>query len=68
MEFDNHHRGVQLTVFGDGLPCLFDARVQAVVAAWRGLPVPDAITPAEMLALLDAAGAVPSEYHARPGR
>jgi hypothetical protein len=54
---------VQMQVFGDGLPCLFDERVQRVVEAWRSMPDPDEMTPDMLIALLLANGAVPSRYH-----
>lgn len=62
--FRNMHdtKAVQLTVFGDGLPCFFDPRVQQVVQQWREMPDPDEMTPKELCGLLEAAGAVPSRY------
>jgi hypothetical protein len=62
MEF-TETRGAQLQCFGDGLPCLFDERVQRVVAAWRAMENPDSLTPEGLIALLESEGASPSEYH-----
>jgi hypothetical protein len=61
--FDLKRHGVQMAVFGDGLDCLFDPRIQHVVAAWRALTDPDAITAADFVRLLEGNGVVPSEYH-----
>jgi hypothetical protein len=63
--FDRHHQGAQLECFGDGLPCLYDPRVQQVVSAWRAMETPDDLTPAKLIELLEAAGAVASEHHKR---
>ena len=63
MDFGRGSRGVQMSVFGDGLPCLFDSRIQAAIALWRYGPNPDDMTPAELTRILDDCGAVPSEYH-----
>ena len=52
-----------METFGDGLPCFFDPRVQSVIRAWRALPNPDAISPADFVRLLEDNGAVPSRYH-----
>lgn len=53
---------VQLTCFGDGLPCLYDPRVRRVIKKWRKMTDPDLMTPEHLCELLRAAGAVPSRY------
>lgn len=55
-------KAVQLTVFGDGLSCFFDPRIQPVIQQWRDLPDPDEMTPEQLCRLLREAGAVPSRY------
>lgn len=61
-------KAVQLTVFGDGLACLLDPRVQMVVHKWREMTEPDLMTPEQLTHLLQAAGAVPSTYMQQPTR
>lgn len=60
--FNGGHLAVLLSVFGDGLPCFFDARVQQVVHRWRAMPDPDMMTPNQLCGFLREAGAVPSRY------
>jgi hypothetical protein len=60
--FTSHQHGVQMRVFGDGLPCLFDPRIQWVVERWRASSAPDEIKPAELIEWLRAEGVVPSRY------
>ena len=64
--FPTGHTGVQMSVFGDGLACLFDLRVQGAIAEWRALSDPDAITPAEFVSLLERHGAEASRYMTAP--
>lgn len=63
MEFSGDKTGVQLSSFGDGLETLYDARVQHVIATWRLMEEPDTLTPDHLIAMLENAGAVASEYH-----
>lgn len=64
MTFDGGTRGVQFSVFGDGLAGLFDPRIVAVLAQWS-MVKPDEITPQGLIALLEAQGITASEYHMR---
>lgn len=66
MTFSGGSGGVQMCSFGDGLTVLFDKRVQRAVRLWRDLPDPDAVTPTELIAILEEVGAVPSRFHLRP--
>lgn len=61
--WDRHDRSaVKMAVFGDGVPCLLDPRMQQVVQQWSAMPDPDEMTPEQLIDLLRAAGAVPSRY------
>lgn len=60
--FPGNSRGIQLCCFGDGLPCLYDPRMQDFIAEWRATPEPDDLTVDEVVAILDRCGAVPSRY------
>jgi hypothetical protein len=68
MRFSPASTGVQMAVFGDGLPCLFDERVQAAVDEWRAMADPDEVTPNGLIAILVEHGAEPSRYHREPVR
>ena len=63
--FNPQNHGVQMRVFGDGLPCLFDPRIQWVIERWRTVAAADEITPLELIAWLREEGAVPSRYQLR---
>jgi hypothetical protein len=63
--FNLDNTGVRLECFGDGLPCLYDPRMQRFMEAWRTQPNPDALSPADIIRLLVAVGAAPSSYHQR---
>ena len=63
MTFTSHGRGIQMSVFGDGLALLFDDRVATVVAQWSVLPKPDDMSPRDLIALLEGVGAVASKSH-----
>ena len=57
------HVAVQVQVFGDGLDTFLDRRIQRVVKRWRDLPTPDAMSPAQLIAWLEAEHVVPSSHH-----
>ena len=63
--FTRHQHGVQMRVFGDGLSCLADPRIQRVVKKWWANKSPDEISPTELIAWLEAEGVVPSQYQLR---
>ena len=54
---------IQMCVFGDGLACLADERVQNVIAAWKELRESDAVTAQDFIGLLEQQGIKPSQYH-----
>lgn len=58
----------KLTLFGDGIVAFTDERVQRVIQAWFKMDDPDDLTPARLIEMLNANGAVPSEHHLRPSR
>lgn len=63
IRWDRHERAaVKLGVFGDGLPCFLDPRIQQVVQQWSVMSDPDEMTPEQLVDLLEAAGVVPSKY------
>jgi hypothetical protein len=63
--FNFYNHGVQMQVFGDGLTCLFDPRIQRVISKWRTQSAPDEITRIEFIELLEGEGVVPSKYQIR---
>lgn len=67
-QFSDSSYGVALQVFGDGLGLLYDRTFQKVMKAWRSMPNPDEATPKDLIAILEANGATPSEYHERATR
>jgi hypothetical protein len=63
--FNFYSHGVQMRVFGDGLLCLSDPRVQRVVAKWQAQTKPDDALPSDFIVWLEAEGIVPSRYQIR---
>jgi hypothetical protein len=63
--FNFYSHGVQMRVFGDGLSCLSDPRVQRVIAKWQSQTKPDEALPSDFIAWLEAEGIVPSRYQIR---
>lgn len=64
--FRDGTNAVQVRVFGDGLPCFLDERVQAVFEQWSSLSNPDEMTPEMLCSSLLSEGAVPSRYMLNP--
>jgi hypothetical protein len=63
--FNFYNHGVQMRVFGDGLSCLSESRIQRVIAKWQAQTKPDDASPSDFIVWLEAEGIVPSRYQIR---
>ena len=65
LEFNSGHRGVRLSVFGDGLQLFMNETVQRLFKWWREQKDPDVVTPDQFIRQCEKLGIEASSYHKR---